>query len=174
MIFGLMWNERFEDRLISVESVLQEKYGRIIHSTENFTLPYSTYYQKEMGEGLIKKFIVLDCIIHKQDAVSIKKISMTLEDRFRLDGRTVNVDPVYLDEYQVVALSSKDRGSRIYISDRIYGEMELFYHHKTFHPFVWTYLDYRENIPFFNEVRKIYLKKVRDYEKIAGKNTKNS
>lgn len=169
-----MWNEGFKDRLIAVENIIQQEYGKIIYSTENFTLSYSTYYQKEMGKHLIKKFIVLDCIIHKQNAVNIKKMSMLLEDKFRLGGRTVNIDPVYLDEYQVVALSSKERGSRIYISDGVYGEMELFYHHKTFHPFVWTYLDYKEKIPFFNEVRKIYLKKIKDDETIYCKNTKNS
>lgn len=86
---------------------------------------------------------------------------MELEEKFRLDGRTVNIDPVLVDEYQVVALSKKDRGSRIYIAEGVYAEMELFYHHKTFHPFAWTYIDYKQNIDFFKKVRRIYLDKVK-------------
>lgn len=157
-----MWNDDFKENLREVEGVIQEKYGPTLISTGSFKLDYSTYYHEEMGKNLLKKFVVLDCLIHKENAVNLKKEAVQIENRFRLNGRTVNIDPVLLDEYQVVALSSKDRGSRIYLSDGVYGEMELFYHHKTFHPFVWTYIDYKENIEFFEKVRKIYLKKVRD------------
>ena len=50
-----------------------------------------------MGEGLIKKFVLFDEIIDKEDSVKIKKYSMELEDSLRVDGnRTVNIDPVLL------------------------------------------------------------------------------
>lgn len=156
-----MWNKIYEDRLSSAVSILESIYGNTIIQTDVFTLDYSSYYKREMGEDLLKKFVVLDCIIHKSKSVEIKRKSMELEEKFRLDGRTVNIDPVLVDEYQVVALSKKDRGSRIYIAEGVYAEMELFYHHKTFHPFVWTYIDYKQNIDFFKKVRRIYLDKVK-------------
>jgi hypothetical protein len=84
---------------------------------------------------------------------------MELEDSLRVDGnRKVNIDPVYVDEYQVVALSHKDRGSRICLSNGVYAEIQLLYHHGSFQPLIWSYLDYKENADFFNEVRRIYLK----------------
>lgn len=156
-----MWNKIYEDRLASAVSLLESMYGNIILQTDVFTLDYSSYYKREMGEDLLKKFVALDCIIHKSKSVEIKRKSMELEEKFKLDGRTVNIDPVLVDEYQVVALSKKDRGSRIYIAEGVYAEMELFYHHKTFHPFVWTYIDYKQNIDFFKKVRRIYLDKVK-------------
>lgn len=156
-----MWNKIYEDRLASAVSILESMYGNIILQTDVFTLDYSSYYKREMGEDLLKKFVALDCIIHKSKSAEIKRKSMELEEKFRLGGRTVNIDPVLVDEYQVVALSKKDRGSRIYIAEGVYAEMELFYHHKTFHPFVWTYIDYKQNIDFFKKVRKIYLDKVK-------------
>lgn len=147
--------------LIEAISILESIYGRLVIQTDSFTLDYSSYYHKEMGNDLLKKFVALDCIIHKNRAVEIKKDSMELEEKFKVGGRKVNIDPVLVDEYQVVALSKKDRGSRIYLGEGVYAEMELFYHHKTFHPFVWTYIDYKQNIDFFKKVRKIYLEKIK-------------
>lgn len=158
-----MWNDDYPDRLLSVEEILYSNYGKPLYQTSKFTLDYSNYYKREMGQNLFKKFLLLDSLIHKAEAVLLKKWAVSLEDSFRLDGgRTVNVDPVLVDEYQVVALSKKDRGSRIYISEGVYGEMELFFHHGSFHPLPWTYIDYKENVEFFNQVRKIYLRKVRE------------
>lgn len=147
--------------LIETISILESVYGRLIIQTDSFTLDYSSYYHKEMGKDILKKFVALDCIIHKKRAIEIKKDSMELEEKFKVGGRKVNIDPVLVDEYQVVALSKKDRGSRIYLVEGVYAEMELFYHHKTFHPFVWTYIDYKQNIDFFKKVRKIYLEKIK-------------
>lgn len=156
-----MWNTSYHDRLEKVLQELKHRYGQPVLQTPDFFLEYSTYYHKEMGNSLVKRFVALDCLVHKQMAVQIKKDSMALEDKHRDRGRTVNIDPVLVDEYQVVALSKKDRGSRIYLSDGIYAEMELFYHHGAFHPFLWTYIDYKENIPFFEKARKLYLEKMR-------------
>jgi hypothetical protein len=158
LIFAIMWNENKLDNLQNVLNILEGKFGRVIKKTQDFYLPYSSYYEKEMGKGLKKSFFVLDYLIDKENCIKLKHYCMTLEDKFREnENRTVNVDPVYLDEYQVVALSHKDKGSRIYIGEGVYAEMELLYHHGSFQPLIWTYLDYKENIPFFNETRKYFL-----------------
>lgn len=156
-----MWNKDHQIHFDKVLHKLKNKYGDVVVQTPQFRLEYSSYYKKEMGENLVKMFFALDCLVHKDTAVAIKKDSMAIEKEHSLEGRTVNIDPVLVDEYQVVALSRKDRGSRIFICDGIYAEMELFYHHGAFHPFVWTYIDYKQNIPFFENIRKIYLKKIR-------------
>lgn len=161
LVFGLMWNIEYYHNLQKVVEHLKHRYGQLVLETPDFVLKYSSYYQREMGSSLVKRFVALDCLVHKQMAVQIKKDSISLEDDYRAEGRTVNIDPVLVDEYQVVALSKKDRGSRIYLSDGVYAEMELFYHHRAFHPFLWTYIDYKENILFFERVRKLYLEKMR-------------
>jgi hypothetical protein len=159
LLFALMWND--DKKLNQIEEILLSRYGRKILETPPFTLSYSTYYQKEMGEGLKKKFVALDLFIQKDQLVEVKLKSMELEKDFSINGkRTVNIDPLYLDDFQVVVSSKKDKGSRIYIGKGIFAELELLYHHGSFQPLIWTYLDYKENVEFFNEVRKYYLGKV--------------
>ena len=129
-----MWNKNKQNYLTKAVDELQKNFGNIILQSKEFGLEYSHYHEKEMGEGLIKKFVLFDEIINKEDGVKIKKYSMELEDSLRVDGRrTVNIDPVY-------------------------AEIQLLYHHGSFQPLLWSYLDYKENADFFNEVRRIYLK----------------
>ncbi len=165
LLFALMWNVEKEENLKKVESEIKNLYGNIISETEVFTLPYSKYYQREMGEKLVKKFVVIDRLIHKGQIVDIKKFAMFLEDKYRINGnRTVNIDPVYLEEFQVVASTSKYRGSRIYIRDGIYVDLELLFYNGSYQPMIWTYLDYKEYIPYFNKVRALFFEKVRKIE----------
>ena len=161
IVFALMWNKNRQEYLTKALEELQKNFGDMILQSNEFSLEYSHFYEKEMGKGLIKKFILFDEIIDKEDSVKIKKYSMDLEDSLKIDGnRTVNIDPVYVDEYQVVALSHKDKGSRIYLSNGVYAEIELLYHHGSFQPLLWSYLDYKDNAKFFNEVRRVYLNKI--------------
>ncbi len=163
IIFAVMWNKEKIENLNAAIKNLKENFGEIIFQSDEFTLDYSHFYEKEMGPNLLKKFLVFDKIVDKEDSIKIKKFSENLENKFRENNnRNVNIDPVFLDEYQVVALSRKDRGSRIYIGNGVYAELQLLYHHKTFQPLIWTYLDYKENADFFNQVRKYYLRKIND------------
>ncbi|WP_457622388.1 DUF4416 family protein [Persephonella sp.] len=155
--FGLMWNrQKFLDTAIKN---INHHFGKITEKTDPFELTYSRYYEKEMGKDLKKMFIIIERLIDKSDIGKIKKISMKIEDSMRIDGnRTVNIDPFYIDMDQVVVATSKYRGNRIYIGEGIFVELELWYHHGSFQPFLWTYIDYKEQIPFFNNVRNIYKK----------------
>ncbi len=159
LLFALMWKDY--EKLKEVENVLKSIYGKKINETDEFSLQYSNYYEKEMGEGLKKKFILIDNLIEKDRLLDVKLTSMEIEKRFSINGnRTVNIDPIYLDDYQVIVASKKDKGSRVYLGKGVFAELELLYHHGSFQPLIWTYLDYKDNIPFFNEVRKYYLQRV--------------
>ncbi len=152
-----MWNqEKFLDQSIDL---INHHFGEIIEKTDHFRLEYSKYYEKEMGEGLKKIFVVTDTIIDKSEITKIKKLSIEIENTMRINGkRKVNIDPFYIDTDQVVVATSKYRGNRIYMGDGIFVELELFYHHGSFQPFIWTYIDYKKYIPFFNKVRNIFKK----------------
>ncbi len=159
LLFALMWQK--EEFLKRAENILTDTYGKKVIETEPFELSYSRYYEKEMGEGLKKKFIALDTLIQKDTLIDIKIKCMQIEDSFRIKGnRTVNIDPLYLDDYQVVVASKKDKGSRIYLGKGVFAELELLYHHGSFQPLIWTYLDYKSHTEFFNQVRKYYLRRV--------------
>ncbi|WP_456400273.1 DUF4416 family protein [Persephonella sp.] len=155
--FGLMWQE--EKYLEHILNKLESIYGSNYHITDPFYINYSKYYHKEMGEDLKKVFTVFEFMIDKSELLNIKKFFMKVEDDFRVEGkRKVNIDPYYIDTDQVVVSTSKYRGNRIYLGGGIFAELELFYHHGSFQPMIWTYLDYKEYIPFFNKIRYIYKK----------------
>ncbi|NPA52544.1 MAG: DUF4416 family protein [Aquificae bacterium] len=162
LLFALMWQPSYENHLKDVEITIKGQFGKIISQTEIFSLPYSKYYEKEMGKNLLKKFVVLDKLIQKEEMANLKKFSIDLENHHRINGnRTVNIDPIYLEEFQVVVATSKYRGSRIYLCDGVYADLELLYYNGSFQPMVWTYLDYKKFVPFFNSVRKIFFEKMK-------------
>ena len=151
--FALMWRE--EHFLSFIEDKLKKMYSGFFVSSDPFEPRFSEYYHKEMGSPLYKKFVLTNTVIDKSFIKDIKLESVCIEDSFRVNGkRTVNIDPFYMDKDQVVVSTTKYRGNRIYLGDGIFVELELFYHHKSFQPFVWTYTDYKDKIPFFNDIRK--------------------
>ena len=155
LLFALMWKN--EENLKIVENHLQKFYGKFIKETNPFKLPYSKYYIKEMGSPLYKKFVATDYITEQTNLANIKKHCMFIEDKYRNQGkRTVNIDPIFLDMEKVLVATKKYRGNRIQIDKDLYLEIELWFHNGSFQPFLWTYLDYKENIPFFNEIRKTF------------------
>ena len=162
LIFALMWSKEKKEFLDITEERIKKDFGNIITQTEEYTTNYSKYYEKEMGKNLVKKFIVIDKIINKEELVKLKKYSQMLEKELSIsDNRSINIDPLYLDLDQVVVATSKYRGNRIYLGENVFAELELWYHHKSFQPFLWTYLDYKDKIEFFNKIRKLYKSKVR-------------
>jgi hypothetical protein len=74
-------------------------------------------------------------------------------------GRSVNIDPGYLDRTKLLLATTKDCSHRIYLGRGIYGDIELMYRSGSFAWLDWTYPDYREafSIEFFNRVRSAYL-----------------
>jgi len=77
--------------------------------------------------------------------------------------RRVNLDPGYLDTTKLVLVSTKNQAHRIYLAQGIYAEVTLLYHHGEFHPFLYTYSDYRwpETHEFLRRVRSRYLEQLR-------------
>ena len=74
-------------------------------------------------------------------------------------GRTVNIDPGYIDRMKLVLATTKDSSHRVYLGQGIYADVELIYRSGSFVCLEWTYPDYREKfaIEFFNTVRDAYL-----------------
>ena len=151
--FALMWRE---DHFLSLaEDKLKKTYSGFFMESLSFEPQFSRYYHKEMGAPLYKKFVLTSTVIDKSTIKDIKIVAVSMEDSLRVDGkRTVNIDPFYMDKDQIVVSTSKYRGNRIYIGDGVFVELELFYHHGSFQAFVWTYTDYKDHIPFFNDLRK--------------------
>jgi hypothetical protein len=147
---------------------LQCSYGPM--DLESAVFPWNTtdYYREEMGENLLRKFVSCERLISPEDLVRIKLETNTMELALSSApspsfSRRVNIDPGYLDATKLVLASTKHQAHRLYLSQGIYAEVTLLYHHGAFHPFLYTYADYRwpETHEFLRRVRTRYLEQLR-------------
>jgi hypothetical protein len=151
---------------------LQRRYGLIDLKSEVFPWRTTNYYREEMGDALLRQFVSFAELISPEDLVRIKLETNALESTLAdttapQSPRRVNLDPGYLDAAKLVLASTKNQAHRLYLSQGIYAEVTLLYHHKAFHPFIYTYEDYRwpETHAFLQQVRKRYLEQLRARKK---------
>lgn len=150
---------------VTVVGHLQQSYGPVDLESEIFPWNTTTYYREEMGENLLRKFVTFERFISPEELVRIKLATNALEVAFSSasSARCVNLDPGYLDATKLVLASTKNQAHRLYVAQGIYAEVTLLYHHGAFHPFVYTYADYRwpETHAFLQQARAQYLQQLR-------------
>ncbi len=137
--------------------------GSVIKKSEIIPFTHTTYYNKEMGEGLLRQWVVFENLIFPDLLIELKHKSNEIEKFFLNDsgGRRVNIDPGLISLSNIILASTKNYSHRIYLSRGIYAEVTLIYKKNQFVPLEWTYPDYREEIAikFFTEVRKMLKKR---------------
>jgi hypothetical protein len=119
----------------------------------------SHYYRAEMGDAIWRQYLALDAVMAPDDLAELKRMTNALEERWRGPrGRTVNLDPGYLDLLRVVLASTKDAAHRVAIAAGLYAEATLHFAHGRFHPWPYTYPDYRADdaLAFFTRVRECW------------------
>src|SRR5262245_59049419 len=117
----------------------------------------SDYYRSEMGPELWRQYLALDALMAPSDLAELKQLTNRLEERWRgAAGRSVNVDPGYLDLLRVVLASTKDAAHRVAIAPGIYAEATLHFARGRFEPWPYTYPDYagEQAREFFTRARE--------------------
>jgi len=139
---------------------LGEKFGPVFYRSEDLPWNYTAYYQKELGDRILRRFLFFRDLIPPDRIASIKLETNRLEQRYLIEKegeslRRINLDPGYLDLPKVVLVSTKDFSHRIYLSSGIYGELTLTHIGGQFQPLPYTYPDYRaeETVRIFNTLR---------------------
>ncbi len=149
---------------------IEAAYGRI--DLESAVFPWETtdYYQAEMGGHLLRCFVTCEQLIMPEDLIRLKLEANEMEYAFACppgpsSPRRLNLDPGYIDPTKLVLASTKAQAHRIYLSQGIYAELTLLYHHGRYHPFLYTYEDYRwsETHEFLKKVRQVYLRQLREH-----------
>lgn len=142
---------------------LEEKFGKIDTSSDVVQFDYTNYYNDEMGENLLRKWLSFEELVDEDDIGQIKRITCSIEKDFTRDEkRTVNIDPGYVNLSKVVLASTKDYSHRIYIGGDIFVEVTLIYIHGRFTPLPWTYPDYADNVKYFEKVRNTLYTQMHD------------
>ena len=141
---------RDPDLLRRAGQLLTRSFGPIACESEIWPFTQTTYYDVEMGTGLLRQFIGFENVIRPDALPSIKlqtnKIERQMAEECALLDmvRPVNLDPGYLDPARLVLATTKDRSHRLYLGDGIYGEVTLQWRKDAWQPQEWTYPDYRE------------------------------
>lgn len=166
-----------KSQLNAVESFLTQHCGAVDLRTPDFTFDFTDYYHGEMGENLRKIFFSFDRLVERERLPEIKLLTNKYELNTSEQGkRTVNVDPGYICEANLILASTKNFSHRIYLGNGIYGDCHLIFEDGTFKHQPWTYPDYRQEgvLDFFIEVRNKYYEQLHDEKAVSQTGTISS
>ncbi len=145
--------------LSPVKTELSQLLGPISDFTDPERFTHSDYYNEEMGENLMRCFLLFESLSSRENLAGIKLATNDLEHRYGREGRrSVNIDPGYLALEQVVLATTKGYTHRIYLGKGIFADLTLVYRDGSYRRLEWTYPDYggAETISLFNEWRERY------------------
>jgi hypothetical protein len=161
LIMAMITNNK--DLFNQIENILEKKFGKIDYRSKIIEFNFTTYYEKEMGKNLLRKFLSFNNLIYPDKIKEIKKYSNKLEEKFSTyNKRNINLDPGYINLGKLVLASTKDNLQRIYLGEGIYAEVTLYYKNKKYNPFFYTYPDYcsKDYIEIFEDIRNLFYKQI--------------
>ncbi|MGD9345555.1 MAG: DUF4416 family protein [Candidatus Aminicenantes bacterium] len=150
---------------------LKDRFGPIDHTSPIMDFKFTDYYERQMGEGLNRKFVSFVEHVRPESLSDVKIQTNALEEEmkkmFRSVKRIVNLDPGYMTASALIMATAKDFSHRIPLQKGIYAHLELLFGKNEVKALPWTYPDYRtvEYHRFFLEVRKVYLTQLKSQDK---------
>lgn len=159
----------YTDEVLAAElkTRLHQLYGEMDMISEAYDFSaISPYYNEEM-QGQPKRLLMsfADCG-NPAELANIKMQTNALEAEYAVNGdRRVNLDPGFVSCGRLTLATTKNAGHRIPLHSGIYAELTLFYARGGWHPFPWTYMDFKtEQVhDFLLRVRKIYMQQRKAY-----------
>jgi hypothetical protein len=141
----------------ATSAALTERFGPVAATTDARPFTETTYYEREMGPGLLRSYLAFERLVDPGMLPDIKLATNAIEDASAEDeSRTVNLDPGLVTSHSVILATCKDFSHRIYLRDGIYAEVTLMARKHRLDVLPWTYPDYRtpETIAFMEEQRQ--------------------
>jgi hypothetical protein len=126
---------------------------------------YTSYYAREMGTDLVRRFLSMEKLIKPETLPDIKLATNCIEGKFSAgDKREVNIDPGYLSKANLILATGKGFAHRPYLRDGIYADLTLVYQDKKFCSLPWTYPDYADAKQhlIFSKIRARYLLQLKE------------
>jgi hypothetical protein len=142
---------------------LEEAHGPIALASAPYAFDMTRYYEASMGSDLRKALWAFRDLVDPARLPDLKLAANALEEELAglglyPEARPVNLDPGYLVLGKFVLATTKDQAHRLYLRDGIFAEVTLHYQSGAYHPWPWTYADYRldEVIAFLGSAREYY------------------
>jgi hypothetical protein len=144
-----------------VETELAGRFGGIDLRSDLTPFDYTDYYEKEMGAGLLRRFVSFAGLIDPGELAGIKLFTNSIEQRMAHGSgkRTINLDPGYVTAAKLVLATTKDFAHRVYLRDGIYAEVTLNFRKSGPVFFDWTYPDFKSGRynDFLAEARRMVM-----------------
>ena len=148
-----------------VLDILSEELGKVSLCSDIIPFTHTTYYNKEMGEDLIRQWFAFERLVDPDILADLKHYSNKTEQRFVNEDarRRVNIDPGLITMSSLILASTKNYAHRIYIGKGIYAEVTLIFKNHEFISLEWTYPDYKETtaLDFFLNTRELLKEKIK-------------
>lgn len=142
LVVGLLGRDL--EVLKSARNRLESAFGPEEEVMDPIPFTWTRYYAREVGESPWRTLVSYEDLMDRECLVEAKLLTNRLEQDLSVDGlRPVNLDPGYLTLGQFFLASTKDQRWRVYVRAGIYVEPTLYFQDGAFHPFPWTYRDYR-------------------------------
>jgi len=132
---------------------LTERFGAVDLEMQPIPFAHTNYYVGELGENPLRSFLSFESRIERESIAAIKLETNEME---KIWNRAINLDPGYMTLGQFFLVTTKDQRHRIYLGQGIFAEVTLYFENGHFHPFDWTYPDYKSKayIKFFEKARE--------------------
>ncbi|MBN2385008.1 DUF4416 family protein [bacterium] len=163
LIMGLLIGP--DQKIERCSPALHDAFGQVDYVSGPTLFSVTDYYDQELGSPINRYFMSFKQLIDPAALVSIKHQTAQIEDTFREKGRrTVNIDPGYLDFFNVVLASFKVGGFKIYVGDGVYADMTLHYSKGRFVPFDWGFPDFKLGLynRIFLDIRALYKRNLKE------------
>ncbi len=154
LIIGIFYKKGTQ--ISTLINKLKERFGDIEIESQEFDFNFTNYYELEMGENLVKKFLIFREIIERSKLSEIKILTNILEQKLSSNNkRTINIDPGYLTKSQLVLASAKESAYKIYLDKGIFAHLTYVFINKSYQPTERCFPDFKskEIIDFFNQIR---------------------
>ncbi|OGS36714.1 MAG: hypothetical protein A2293_10445 [Elusimicrobia bacterium RIFOXYB2_FULL_49_7] len=160
LIAALLYNTN--DALDKASQKLTKAFGPIDFQSLPLLFEVTTYYDAEMGAGLQRILLSFTQLISPADLPSIKHRTIEIEKSLADEAghRSVNIDSGYLDFDKVVLGSTKQGAYKLLMQEDIWADMTLHYEKGHYHPFPWTFADFKDGRydRYLMRIRELYKK----------------
>ena len=151
-----------DEWLDRARELLEREFGLIDLTSDTWPFDFSSYYEKEMGPGLVRRIYSFRELVEPENIVEAKHSTNRMERQLGAElpdapERPANLDVGYVSLSKVVLATTKDYAHRVYLHSGIYAEVTLRWRNGGFEPWEWTYPDYRTEgyREFFAKVRVV-------------------
>ena len=142
-----------------IDGGMSDIFGEADFIGEPHPFGMTDYYEDEMGPELSRVIVSFNKLGEAPGLVDVKLSVDRLEEKLSGSfGRTVNIDPGYIDYFKAVLASFKEGPQKIYLGRGVYADPVLMFEDGEWRTLPWSFPDFKEELYMeeFGAIRRIY------------------